>query len=369
MQSITKIVLTGGPCGGKSTALSKIEQVYTAMGYKVIFVSETATELIAGGVTPRSVQAVDFQSALLSMQVFREKKYEELACKLTADKVLLVCDRGALDNKAYMSAAEYAEVLSVLQMNEIELRDGYDAVFHLVSAADGAPQFYTTANNAARTETLAQARVLDQAIIAAWTGHPHLRVLDNSTGFEEKMTRLIREISHFLGEPQPFEIERKFLIQKPDTEMLERLPNCQKVDIIQTYLETADSETELRIRQRGCDGHYIYIQTEKRKISDVKRVEVEKRLRKSEYLSLLMNADTTLRQIRKTRYCLLFENQYFEIDIYPFWENQAIVEIELTGESDSIVFPDFLRIIKEVTEDARYKNRALAESILMESEK
>ena len=45
---------------------------------------------------------------------------------------------------------------------------------------------------------------------------------------------------------------------------------------------------------------------------------IEKRLSKDEYLSLLMNADITKQQIRKTRYCLIYKNQYFEIDIYPF---------------------------------------------------
>lgn len=41
--AIHKIVLTGGPCGGKSTGLSKIEQELTEKGYKVFIVPETAT--------------------------------------------------------------------------------------------------------------------------------------------------------------------------------------------------------------------------------------------------------------------------------------------------------------------------------------
>lgn len=49
---ISKIVITGGPCGGKSTALGRIKDRFTAKGYRVLFVSETATELISGGVAP-----------------------------------------------------------------------------------------------------------------------------------------------------------------------------------------------------------------------------------------------------------------------------------------------------------------------------
>ena len=122
----------------------------------------------------------------------------------------------------------------------------------------------------------------------------------------------------------------------------------------------SDKDEEVRVRQRGFDGHYIYFQTTKRKVSDVKRVEIERRLSESEYIRLLMKADTTRRQIRKDRYCLTYENQYFEIDIYPFWNDKAIAEIELSNENAEIKFPKQIRVIKEVTGDDFYKNASLA---------
>jgi CYTH domain-containing protein len=278
---------------------------------------------------------------------------------MAAEKILIVCDRGALDNKAYMTDLEFACVLGALGCNEVELRDNYDAVFHLVTAAKGAEKHYTTANNTARTETVEQAAALDDKLIAAWTGHPHLRVIDNATDFEDKLKRLMAEIRSFLGEPEPFEIERKFLIEYPDVAALEKLPNCQRVEIIQTYLTAPEGE-ESRVRQRGIDGNYIYFQTTKKKVTDVKRVEVERRLSQSEYLRLLMDADPNRRSIRKTRYCLTFENQYFEIDVYPFWKDKAVVELELADESAQIRFPGFLSVIREVTDDENYKNASLA---------
>ena len=63
-----------------------------------------------------------------------------------------------------------------------------------------------------------------------------------------------------------------------------------------------------------------------------------------------------MHQIRKTRYCLSENGQYFEIDLYPFWKDQAIVEIELL----QIQLPGFLHVIKEVTDDDSYKNASLA---------
>ena len=73
-----------------------------------------------------------------------------------------------------------------------------------------------------------------------------------------------------------------------------------------------------------------------------------------------MEADPAKRPIRKTRYCLTYDNQYFEIDVYPFWPDKAIVEIELSDENAGIHLPKELKIIKEVTDDPGYQNAALA---------
>ena len=88
--------------------------------------------------------------------------------------------------------------------------------------------------------------------------------------------------------------------------------------------------------------------------------EVERRLSQAEFLKLAMEADPARRPIRKNRYCLTYQNQYFEIDIYPFWKEQAIAEIELTDENARVEFPKEIRVIKDVTEDGNYRNAALA---------
>jgi CYTH domain-containing protein len=275
------------------------------------------------------------------------------------EKILLVCDRGALDNKAYMTQADFDKVLDIVGHNEVELRDSYEAVFHLVTCAKGAEEFYTLENNGARTETVDEASALDDKIIAAWTGHPHLRIIDNDTDFELKMKRLLDEMTAFLGEEAPRDIKRRFLIDYPDIMHLESLPNCQRLEISQTYLVAPEGE-ENRVRQRGIDGNYIYFQTKKRNIAENQRIRLERRLSKDEYIRLLMDADPSCRPIRKTRYCLTYMNQYFEIDVYPFWNDKAIIEIEQGEEDTNIIFPDFVNVVREVTDDEAYKNLTLA---------
>jgi CYTH domain-containing protein len=341
--------------------MSRIQRFFTEIGYTVLFIPETATELITGGVAPWTCGSnTDYQTCQLRLQLEKERVFEQAAQTMDNQKVLIVCDRGALDNKGYMEAPEFAQVLRTLQTNEIDLRDNYDAVFHLVTAAKGAAEFYTTANNTARSETPEEAAELDDKLIAAWTGHPHLRVIDNSSNFEVKINRLLSEISSFLGEPRPVETGRKFLIKYPDIQALEKKPNCQAVDIMQAYLRSEVPGEFIRIRQRGQNGNYIYFKTRKRRITDLKRVEVEERLSQEEYLSLLVQADPAYRPIHKQRYCLSDNGLYYEIDVYPEWQDKALMEVELHSDTQQVVFPDCVKVIREVTDDPSYTNHSLA---------
>ena len=357
--NINMIVITGGPCAGKSTALNWIHNEFTQRGYTVLFIGECATELINSGVKCNICKTKkDFQLAILRMQKTKEDLYYEAATKMS-NKVLIVCDRGTLDGKAYLSELDFQCLMKIMNTNEVELRDNYDAVFHLMSAAKGAKDFYTFETNRARTETIEEAALLDDKIINAWTGHPHFRIIDNSTDFEGKMQRLINEIASFLGEPQSYEDERKYLIEYPNVKELENMSNCEKIEIIQTYL-LSDNNEEVRIRQRGKEGNYIYYKTIKKRISEAKKVETERRLTKEEYLNLLMNADPSYRQIRKTRYCLMYDKTYYVIDVYPFWKDRAIVEVDLKKEDENVVFPSFIKVIKDVTADINYEVYSLA---------
>ena len=356
---IVRIVLTGGPCAGKTTAMSWIQNSFRKMGWAVLFVDETAAQLISGGAAPWLCSSTrEFQLQLLRLQLAKEAAFTGVARAMDAGKILIVCDRGAMDNRAYMTGEEFRWVMQTLGTGEVELRDQYDAVMHLVTAAKGAVKYYRTSD--VRKEPPEKAAELDDRLIAAWTGHPHLRVIDNSTGFEDKMRRLLQEIAAVLGEPRPLEIERKFLIRRPDPQALLQRPGCRSVDIVQTYLVPDGGADEVRIRQRGADGHYVYWRTRKRRVSGLKRVEEEERLTERQYLTLLTQADPSCRPIRKQRYCLSENGLYYEIDLYPDWPDQAIMEIELRDESQPVVFPEDIEVIREVTGEEAFSNHALA---------
>ena len=106
-----KIVITGGPCAGKTTAMSWIQNEFTRRGYRVLFIPETATELISGGVAPWTlVSNEEYQKCQISLQKRKEEIFEQAAGKMGAEKVLIVCDRGVMDNRAYMNDLEFEKL-------------------------------------------------------------------------------------------------------------------------------------------------------------------------------------------------------------------------------------------------------------------
>lgn len=204
---ITKIVITGGPCGGKTTAMTRIKTEFEKLGYRVLFIPETATELISGGVAPWTCASnLEFQKCQVALQKEKERIFEKAASTMTDSKILIVCDRGVLDNKAYMTQEEFDIVMESLGTSEDFERDRYGAVFHMVTAANGAREAYTLANNEARYETPEEAVEVDNRVLACWEGHPHLRVIDNTSTFEDKLHRVILEIASYLCEPDPTDL-------------------------------------------------------------------------------------------------------------------------------------------------------------------
>lgn len=200
MKQITKIVLTGGPCAGKTTALKFLRENLIKNGYGAVVVPETSTELFSSGISPSKMNSLfDFHQTQLDVQMTKEKLFEQ-ACQnfKNFDHIVLICDRGVVDAKVYIGDEGFAKLLKTNHLTEEKVMSRYDAVFKLVSAANGASEFYTLENNSVRKESIEEAVILDNRVTEVWKSHPHFETIDNSTDFEQKMTRLLNSILTFL---------------------------------------------------------------------------------------------------------------------------------------------------------------------------
>ena len=226
-EEIPMIAIDGGPCSGKTSVMAMITEKLSNFGFKVFIVPEAATIIINSGFDPRVFRNEDeilrIQEAIFNTQLHLEQQCADTADKLryaiNEQKPLLLCDRGIIGAKAYFPerCSGYFETLAKLKgLETAELMNRYNGVIHLVTAAEGAEKFYTLENNKARRENLEEAKAIDERIKNCWIGHPHLKVIDNSTDFEGKKHRVLTAICRFLEIPAPIEIERKFLVKMVD---------------------------------------------------------------------------------------------------------------------------------------------------------
>jgi len=366
-QPVYRIVLTGGPCAGKTTALARIREHFSSHGFRIYTVPETATILLTNGLSFKDIptsQLFVAQSNMMKSQIALEDTFTDIA-RSTGEKAIIICDRGAVDPAAFISKTMWQAILDENNTSEQKLYSRYDAVVHLVTVAIGAEQFYTLENNAARSETPEQSAAVDKRLREVWLGHPHLRVIDNRTDFNEKINRVITAISGVVGIPEPIEIERKFIVR--DFDLSKMTVPYSAAEIEQTYLITPVGE-EARVRKRGANGSFFYVHTIKKDAGHGKKYETERTLSPKEYVNLLSYADPARKTIKKTRYCFLYENQYFELDEYDtmIWSEELnlgyrhVMEIELTHIDQEVKMPPFIDIICEVTGDKRFSNYNLA---------
>lgn len=360
---IKKIVLTGGPCAGKTTALVKIVEYFSGYGYKVFTIPEVPTLYSTGGwnyLTPNRQLYYQGERAILETQLALENQFIRLADVCTKP-VLVVCDRGTMDISAYMKPEEWEEITAMAGTNSNELRERYDAVLHLVSAADGAEQYYTTATNATRYEQaneegLRIARELDKKVIKAWTGHPHLRVINNHDDFDNKLNRVLSEISKVVGLPQPVQEERVYKI-----EVTGEIPECTESLITQTYL-VAEPGCEVRLRRREWSGgKVVNVHRSKKRISDTEVIETERQVDNNLYEQMLQQSDPYRQTIRKRRQSFIWKGQFFQIDTFlaPI-DNLVMMETKGVSEQETVNFPPFVKVVEEVTGNSTYNNYNIA---------
>ena len=360
-KQITRIVLTGGPAAGKTTLISRILKEFKSEdGWKVITVPETATELISGfGIGPFSncMSMEDFQYYVVEDQLHKEKLALQAANAVPEEKVLIVYDRAVFDDKAYVSDEFFAKLLAHFGKSEAEMMSHYDAVLHLVTCAKGAEYAYNY-GNAARYESIEDARAADDKTLRAWGPHHALHVIDNSVDFEDKINRAVAQIYRILGKSAPEPGKRKYLIKMPDRGELTRKYAALPIEMMQTYLFSSDPEVERRIRQQSSMGDQLFFYTTKRVGEDGTRWVTERPISEKDYVTYLMEADLSLRSVRKLKYRFEYGGRRMELDVYPFSKDKAILFVYGTGD---VELPPEIEVIREVTGDLFYKNRAFAD--------
>lgn len=184
-----RIVLTGGPGGGKTTAADLFRR---ELGDQLVVVPESATTLFAGGfprVTDAEAQR-SVQRAIFAVQ----RSLEDIQAATHPERVLL-CDRGTVDGAAYWPDGTDGFFAEMGTTHEAELAR-YDAVLFFQSAA--AAGFRIEGGNRYRVESNDEAVAIDERLQALWRPHPGFHLVPHNHSFLRKITSGLEVLRHVL---------------------------------------------------------------------------------------------------------------------------------------------------------------------------
>ena len=157
------------------------------------------------------------------------------------------------------------------------------------------------------------------------------------------------------------ELEKKFLIEYPKLNLIIEKYKPKKYEIEQIYLLSNEGSRRIRMRKKGSET--VYIETIKVRINGSKCYEYERELTDEEYEKCKAYADPNRCPIIKERYVFPYKNKIMEIDVYPFWNDKAVLEIELQNEGDEYYIPPEITVLKDVSNSKKYKNAQLAAAL------
>jgi hypothetical protein len=179
-RDVQKIVVTGGPCAGKTTTINYLRGVF---GEAIVTIPEVASVLLSGGY-PMPGRDLDhsaewqsvFQDAVYSVQTSAEKAATLAAQQKTS--ALVVADRGVLDGAAYFKGGrdEFSERYN---LSVPEVFADYAAVIHLESLAVRSMHLYNAMkdNNPSRFQSYEDSLDLEGKVLNAWDGHPNRHLI------------------------------------------------------------------------------------------------------------------------------------------------------------------------------------------------
>lgn len=199
---IPRIVLTGGPCGGKTSAVKYIQQRLPDYNIKPVIVPELATMMFKSGIKWKDVErhphlAFKFQIKMIETQIQNEDMIYSFAHLAPGQKKVVVCDRGTIDNMVYSWDEWHEDILSqVGTMGFLKRR--YDGIIHLNSLAHGDTYLL---DNPARYEDKETAIKMDERTFSMWEKGPevpHFRISHN-VDLETKMEQVVEHIVKLVG--------------------------------------------------------------------------------------------------------------------------------------------------------------------------
>ena len=201
-KKIKRIVVTGGPCAGKTKIIPIIKKHLQRQGFAVYVLSEVPTMFgNMGFKLGQNNMAQTIQYQMIRVQIELENNVNYLARLDSNERVCIIYDRGLLDYKVYSTVQTWKNALSskgldANMMTKHFLYKMYDHVLFLNSLACYSEYQYDLcrSGNQARFENADMAVTNNEKTKQMWQEHPNFMFFDNSETFELKVSKILKTI-------------------------------------------------------------------------------------------------------------------------------------------------------------------------------
>lgn len=283
-------------------------------------------------------QGLSFQKSLMKLQIGLEDVFLDIAQMIENQPVVILIDRGLLDGSAYVTEAQWQALMDDLGFNKVMLTEmRYDAVIHMVTAADGVPQFYDGLTNEARYEKVEEAVEKDKKIRNAYMSHKRWVMIDNRYGnFQAKINAVKTTIQQILGHNTSSQFYKKFLLKKITNpqDFTAGLPI--KMDKEDTYDESQLTETFIKYTTSEGDVQYASVEkkgwsyafsyTLKYQISKQgQNIMKKKVITPAESIQLSQQKLDDYQPLECKRICTIHNGLYMIFDYFPAVSGQPLI--------------------------------------------
>ena len=370
------VCMTGGPCAGKTTALAEISEMFPE--HIVYTLPELATLVITAG------QSLDHSSKAPATERYLVRKFishmmatEDYFTSVGIHEqkdVIVLTDRGCNDPKAYSGKENWSQLMKEAGWSEDDLTNNrYDMVIHLVTAADGAVNFYTRLNNTARKESADEAKELDKLTQDAWLNHHNFKIIHNNYGsFQGKLNKIYEVIGDLVGYNPSFNLASKFLLSDDfdiETAIPQHIPTStffQEID----YLEVDNPDKvsayiSFRYNDKGIETYTHTVRNLSKNVN--KRREQKSLIKKQVYRLFYSQTDPKKKTLHKRITSFNYRNTTFVVEEFFDDENKKnrthkILRYERSINEGGIVIelPEWLPVVKDVSDKKEYHSYSLA---------
>ena len=262
-----------------------------------------------------------------------------------------------------------------LGVSTVQIRDNrYDAVIHMVTAADGAAEFYATVTGEARYESVDQAKEKDEQLRQAYMGHVKWFLIGNKdcNSFKEKIQKTKEAVLDVLGKSAGTHFHKKYLLKKDPKADSSVLPidlsaidqNCfEEIHLSETFIDYQTAEGEVvscSVEKKGSKNSYTYTHKLLLKKNDQKVLK-KRSISASEYIQYKSQIKAGTITLRSKRVCIIDEGIYVIIEYYNESDGQpmlGIIQVK-KGAATNIELPSYIRTYREVTDEHQYQAECL----------